>query len=126
MDGSNLLIDSSSMKIINTLFENNSAVQGTIYVRNDGGITIDNCTFRAHNKNRAIFLDANSSAYISKSRFYNNYSPVFGGGVNAATFCSVTLLNSVFSGNLADIAGGAVSIYDNSFRNHFQSQLHPK
>ena len=45
MDGSNLLIDSSSMKIINTLFENNSAVQGTIYVRNDGGITIDNCTF---------------------------------------------------------------------------------
>ena len=114
MDGSNLLIDSSSMKIINTLFENNSAVQGTIYVWNDGSITIDNCTFE-HNKNGAVVLEANSSAYISNSRFYNNYSSVFGGAVNAARFCSVTLLNSVFSGNLANIAGGAVSIYDNSF-----------
>ena len=89
-------------------------MQGTVYVRNNGHTIFGSCTFE-HNRNGTIVLYAYSSTYILNSRFYNNYSPTYGGAMNADTFCSVTLINTVFSGNLADTAGGAVSIYDNSF-----------
>ena len=113
VDGGSLLVDNSSITVMDTIFHNNSAVEGTIHARNEGHATIDSCIFD-HNKNGAIVLRTYSSANISNSRFYNNYSPMSGGAVKAASFCSVNILNTVFSGNVADGAGGAISIYASS------------
>ena len=111
VDGGNLLVDSSSMTVRDTICYNNSAAQGTIHVRNKGDATFDGCTFD-HNKNGAIVLYTCSSAFISNSKFYNNYSPMFGGAVSAVSSCSVTILNTIFSDNGAEVAGGALFILD--------------
>ena len=43
--GGNLLIDSSAITVIDTMFRNNSAAQGTLHVTNESDTTIHSCFF---------------------------------------------------------------------------------
>ncbi|MHB9011475.1 MAG: choice-of-anchor Q domain-containing protein [Ignavibacteriaceae bacterium] len=100
----------STLKVTNSVFENNTVWGGGAYYASGGAILninsyllVEDCLFRGN------FADGKGGA-INSCVIENDSMNVFG---SSLYFPYVSIINSCFTGNVSNINGGAVSIENN-------------
>jgi predicted outer membrane repeat protein len=101
------LFGSSGAMIRRCVFSRNSAPRGAAIITGDeyGSAEIDNCVFDENiatsNGGGAVYAVANSTLYVSDSRFMGNSAAQGGGAISAENFTSIYIFNNVFWNNAA-------------------------
>jgi uncharacterized repeat protein (TIGR01451 family) len=77
-------------------------------VRNDGLLTVLDCTFAGNSANNGggIFNNSSATATIMDSTFSHNNVPTFGGGIRNRGM--LTVINSTFEGNIGNSSSGGI------------------
>ena len=128
--GSSLYALQSTVKVIDSRFSNNTSVYhgGAIEIDQRTNITINNCTFTENSIEQSeegsdipfiggggISVLRGSRITVSDSVFMNNLANISntaGGAVFAGVNSTVIISNSEFVENIAGNSGGAVAVYD--------------
>lgn len=107
--GGGLFNSTASPTISNCIFDRNTAVTGGAIYNTNSSPTITNTTFSTNNSNAGgAVYNTNSSPSFTNCFFLGNSSPVGGAIYNTANSVSNSLINCVFSGNVASQKGGAI------------------
>ena len=107
--GGGLFNSTASPTISNCIFDGNAAVTGGAIYNTNSSPTITNTTFSTNNSNAGgAVYNTNSSPSFTNCFFLGNSSPVGGAIYNTVNSVSNSLINCVFSGNVASQKGGAI------------------
>ncbi len=112
-EGGAILMDSSSLRIKNCVFENNCAAydSGAILVK-EGAAEISGCCFVNNSSpwGGAIFAWRSSGITVSNCEFSNNYAVSDNGGAIVLHFCegAVNISKSIFKHNQSSACAGAL------------------
>lgn len=101
----------SSPNIQTSTFRNNSAGWGGAIANGQGSApTITRCIFENNTAGNggAIFNSFGADAVVRNSLFFKNSSPEFRGGAIAAYGDNLTVVNSTFANNVANISGAGI------------------
>jgi hypothetical protein len=99
----------SDVTVTSTKFTGNSAPVGGAWSSYKGRLRIVGCTFAANQARwgGALYLQSNSSAAVTSTRFVGNNAVLDGGAISSFTGGNTTLGACIFTGNTVSAAGGS-------------------
>ena len=85
-----------------------NAAGGGMYMDDYSSPTVLNCTFRGNSaiNGGGMFIEEGGTSIIKNCIFGGNSASNYGGGLYGEDECDYTLVNSIFTGNMADFGGG--------------------
>gem|GEM_PF-305830 len=86
----------------------NNAVGGGMFMGDYSSPTVLNCTFRGNSaiNGGGMFIEEGGASIIKNCIFSRNSAGNKGGGLFGKDECDFTLINCIFTGNMADFGGG--------------------